>query len=155
MKSHVHTAKAVQVTSVTRVYALWDSIRDMAADLDESPMRLIEAREAGRLPDPRHDRTILLMAGSNGKTLRQDDLDRMRAKPMDPSQRKARSASIRDWFTQVGGVDVVARVAGCTANSLNIAAHRGSLPRSHMFPLMQFAKQRGVPLDEALFQRPP
>lgn len=138
----------------TDIFKLWDSIGDMAADLDESATDLLRRRTTGILPDVRHDKTLIARAVYKGKYLRQKHLDAIRQQPRTSVIMAERRESIRDFIASLGGTAAMAARVGTTPNALRVAQHRGKLPSTIKFETFSAAKAAKVEFVEELFQDP-
>lgn len=136
---------------VTKVWSLWPSIREMADDLGESVMTLIDARSEGRLPNKRHDEIIVKRAIHEGVRLTKIDLQTERQKPPLKVRREEGKELIARFYEACGGEAELSEQVGCTKNYLAIAKCRGYLPRARKYEFMMAAEQAGFTLPGHAF----
>lgn len=139
--------------SVTKkVWGLWSDLNEMAEDLTESTNILRRERDAGRLPDPRHDRRIVLRARGLGKRLSIGDLAKARASV--PEDIDSRRAVIAAFYAAAGGVSAVSERSGATPNHLYAAKSKGYLPTTRRFEMMRMAEEVNFDLPATIFTPP-
>jgi hypothetical protein len=132
---------------------MWPSIEDMAADLDESVNALLRARAAGQLPDPRHDRILILRDRSHGGRLTKAKLDEVRGTRHDVD-RAMRGDTIRSFYEACGGVKVVSARTGTSIDHLHANSTRGYLNRTAEAAYLEMAAEVGVELPAEIFTPP-
>lgn len=136
-----------------KIFALWDSVDEMAADLGESPNVLRRARDLGHLPDPRHDRAISLRARALGKRISLRVISEARL--IRPAiGLSARQALIRDFYSAAGGYQAVSERTGTSRPHLYANATRGFLNRSRRFEYRRLAEEIRFDLPDEIFSRP-
>lgn len=140
-------------TVSSKVFALWDTLEEMADDLNTSVNLLRLQRERGEVPEARHDNKIVRAARLLGKRLSGEDLARVRAaRPLhDLNERKQ---TIRQFIGEAGGYDQVAMRCGMTRQGLYASKYRGFLPRAHKYEFMRCAEEVGFVLPDEIFSRP-
>ena len=120
--------------------------------LNESPSHLIEIREAGRLPDARHDSTIIARAIYQGERLNMGDLREARARPPINIQRAERKKKIIEFIERAGGTSALAEKIGTTKNVVSLARTRAYFSKSLMYEIMKVAQEMGHDLPFELFK---
>lgn len=140
------------MSKAREIYLMWPSIVEMARDLGESPSELLRRREAGDLPDPRHDQKIIARALFVDKYLRQRNLDEMRRLSEKKVEVRNRKTRIREYYHRMGGTGIVAEKLGVTPNTVRLWCHRARLPAKFKFELKNLSDDRGVDLDLDLFE---
>jgi hypothetical protein len=139
-------------TTHEMVFALWPSVQEMARDLGESPMALVECKYAGTMPEPRHDEMIIKRAIFLGKKVTREKIARARRLEELDHVRDDRKAVIKSFYERAGGVSAVAEEVGASVNALRMAQSRGTLPKIHKHAMFKIAERIGSPLDEELFE---
>lgn len=136
------------------IWSLWPTIKEMAHDLGEIASDLVRMKYRGDIPGPKHDKKILLRAVYEGATLRATDIQDYRRRDITNNFIAIRRDKIGQTYNALGGVSVVARKTGASTNILYVAKSRGRLPVKHKYELMMLAQDRGVSIDESLFNDP-
>lgn len=134
-----------------RIWSLWPSLDEMGRDLNESPVELARVRDAGDIPDAKHDKIILARSIYMGKPLTADDFASHRVRRETEAVREERSRKIGEFYEAAGGSDNLARLVNASQNALHICKHRGVLSRSRKFEFKQVAQKIGFDLPDFLF----
>jgi hypothetical protein len=126
----------------------------MAVDLDESPVVLARAREAGDIPPPRHDQVIIARGIFMNRHVTPAAMEKHRNWRSIQIAKAGRSETIGKFYDAVGGIEVVSLKTGLSKNSLHVCKSRGVLSRRWKYELMQLAAEFEVPLADDIFSPP-
>lgn len=136
-----------------KVWEMWPSIDEMAADLDESVNALRRAHAKGELPSPKHDRILILKDRSRGGRLTKSKLEAVRAARHNVD-RLLRGDLIRGFYARAGGVRAVSERTGVTPTHLRLCTTRGYLNRTAEEAYREIAAELGYDLPDYIFTRP-
>lgn len=134
-----------------RVWSLWDNIKDMAHDLNVGVKELMDAKYSGEIPAEQHDGKIITKSLDTGRPLKVEELRAYRLR--DRQDSTDRRQKIADFYTAMGGVALVSKKTGLSANSLYLAKSRGEFSRPSKYELMKLASSKGYELEEDLFSK--
>lgn len=135
----------------SEIYGLWPSIGEMAVALDEAPSDLIRRRQAGEIPDPRHDKKIVARAIDRGVYLRMNHLAEIRNFQSRSGVRDRDADAVRKLFDAVGGPANMSRRTGASRNAMRIASSRGRIPLKWRAAVKAVAEELGEPTDLSIF----
>jgi hypothetical protein len=136
-----------------KVWGLWQDIDEMAEDLTDTANRLKRQRDAGELPDARHDRTILIRARALGRRITLGDLEAFRKAPPRMSMEERREI-IGAFVKQVGGYKAIAERTGTSQTTHRISKTRGYLGRLYRHEYLTMAREVGAELPPEIFETP-
>ena len=139
-------------TVANRIYALWPSLEEMALDLDTSPNLLKRQKDAGKVPEDRHDSALLLRARSQGRRLTRAEI--CEARRTNPMSLAARRQIIGDFYERAGGVQRVSARTGVSTAHLYANKSKGWLNRTARLEYRALADECGFPLPDEIFRRP-
>lgn len=136
------------------VRRIWDILGDLseAADyLGETEASLRRLRDAGRIPDPRHDARLLRLARDKGRRLRGPDIVKARTGPANKAERVK---AIKALVAAAGGVKQFAERVGTSASAIYCYQCRGWIAMSRRYEVRRLAEELGVPIHDSIFTRP-
>lgn len=132
-----------------RVFKLWPSIQKMAADLGVAPSDLIELREAGDIPAPKHDDVIVARALYEGVSITRAHLAKHRQAQV---QKEKQKKVIAGLISRAGGARKLSSAIGTSENVVRLASSRGYLPRRHKYEIMMAAQSMNFVLPDDIFE---
>lgn len=135
------------------VWTLWETIEEMAEDLTDSANRLKRQRDAGELPDARHDRAIVIHARALGRRITIGDMELFRRRRGEMSIEDRRSM-IGDFVKAVGGYRAISERTGASEVAIRLSKSRGYLSRLYRHEYVSMAQEAGVEIAPELFETP-
>lgn len=139
---------------IKSLWGLWpDDLTEMAVELNDSVNALRRARDAGQLPDPRHDEAIGRRARAMNKRWGIKHLKELRT--IRPEIELAvRKDVIGKLIDAAGGYEAMSERTGISVGSLRVAKSRGWLPMTKRYEVKNLANELRFDLPEMIFTPP-